>query len=510
VKQLKSFEDFVKHAGSDSSGAAGCEVCKPAIASILAGLWNEHVLNPGLRPLQDTNDKYLANIQRGGLYSIIPRIAAGEVTPQKLAVIADVAKQYNLYTKITGAQRIDLMGARKQDLPSIWEKLIDAGFESGHAYGKALRAVKSCVGTTWCRYGQQDSVGFAIKLENRYKGIRSPHKLKGGVSGCIRECAEAQGKDFGCIATDKGYNVYVCGNGGSKPKHAELLVADVSEEKAVQYLDRFLMYYIVTADRLTRTARWLEKLEGGIEYLRKVVVNDSLGICKELEEQIQQLINTYQCEWTTVVHDPERRKHFGEFVNTPETESSLIEMVEERGQHRPVEWPKEPPPMPALDAQLNDQANNMSWVHVGSVDLFPSDEGRVVRVGNAQIAVFRVADRWYATQNMCPHKRALVLASGILGTSDQQQPYVSCPMHKKNFDITTGDCLVPGEQDKYKLSTFNVKTEDGEVYLFLPPVDILNDALGSGHNIVTKAMIKRPTVVTFEEAPVCGNKSLDW
>ncbi|KAF8635412.1 hypothetical protein AX15_000406 [Amanita polypyramis BW_CC] len=511
VKRLTTFGDFVKQAGTNPSDDSGCEVCKPAIASILAGLWNEHILNPALRPLQDTNDRYLANIQRGGLYSIVPRIAAGEVTAEKLAVIASVAKDYDLYTKITGAQRIDLMGARKQDLPSIWERLVNAGFESGHAYGKSLRAVKSCVGTAWCRYGQQDSVGFAIKLENRYKGVRSPHKLKGGVSGCIRECAEAQGKDFGCIATDKGYNVYVCGNGGSKPKHAELLIADVSEEKAIQYLDRFLMYYIMTADKLTRTARWLEKMEGGIAYLRKVIVDDCLNIGKELEEHMQQLIDTYQCEWTTVVRDPERRKYFRESVNPGENDSLLIEMVEERGQRHPIEWPKELPPMPKLDG-----AGNMTWAQVGTTDQFPSEEGRVVRVGKAQIAVFRMRGSWYATQNMCPHKRALVLSSGILGTTNQQKPYVSCPMHKKNFNIRTGECLVPGEEEKYKLATFDVKVEDDGVYLLLPPIDILDEALGSRHTIISSKIVKKtePSVVTFEEAPACGvgcgDKSLEW
>ncbi|KAI8140686.1 hypothetical protein BJV82DRAFT_562192 [Fennellomyces sp. T-0311] len=509
VKELKTFDDFVASAGTPgSSGTSGCEVCKPAIASILASLWNEHILNPSLRPLQDTNDRYLANIQRGGLYSIVPRIAAGEVTPEKLGVIAEVAQEYNLYTKITGAQRIDMMGARKEDLPDIWEKLVDAGFESGHAYGKSLRAVKSCVGTSWCRYGQQDSVGFAIQLENRYKGIRSPHKLKGGVSGCIRECAEAQGKDFGCIATDKGYNVYVCGNGGSKPKHAELLVADVSEELAIKYLDRFLMYYIMTADKLTRTARWLEKMEGGISYLRKVVVEDHLGICEQLEQQMHKLIGAYQCEWTTVVRDSKRRKHFEEFVNTKERDT-VIEMVDERGQLRPADWPKELPQLPKIKT-----APKKDWLHVGTTDLFPIDEGKVVRVGNVQIAVFHTREKWYATQNMCPHKRALVLASGLLGNGTSS-PYVSCPMHKKNFDLETGDCLVPGEEDKYRLETFEVKLDGDQVYLSVPPLEVLNDTLGSSKTIIQRGMIK-PTIVSMQEAPSCGtaggcgDKSLEW
>lgn len=361
-----------------------------------------------------------------------------------------------------------------------------------------------------CRFGQQDSVGFAIKLENRYKGIRSPHKLKGGVSGCIRECAEAQGKDFGCIATDKGYNVYVCGNGGSKPKHAELLVADVTEELAIKYLDRFLMYYIMTADKLTRTARWLEKLDGGIQYLRKVVVEDHLGIATELEEHMNQLIGAYQCEWTTVVRDPERRKHFQEFINESEADT-VIEMVDERGQRRPVDWPKaELPSLPSL------QKDQLDWLHIGSTNLFPEDEGKVVRIGDAQIAVFHTGGKWYATQNMCPHKRALVLASGLLGVNGSNDtPYVSCPMHKKNFDLNSGNCMVPGEEQKYRLETFQVRVEDDQVYLQVPPIDILSNVLGSSKTIIQRDTIK-PEIISMQEAPVCGttggcgDKSLEW
>jgi nitrite reductase (NAD(P)H) len=279
------------------------------------------------------------------------------------------------------------------------------------------------------------------------------------------------------------------------------------------------MYYIMTADRLTRTARWLEKTEGGIKYLRKVVVEDYLSIGKELEEHMKQLIGTYQCEWTTVVRDPQRRKLFGEFVNTVESDGNLIEMQNERGQRRPVDWPKEVPSLPTLNSYEASDANNMSWLDVGSTDLFPSDEGRVVRVGTVQIAVFHVGNQWYATQNMCPHKRALVLASGILGTDNQQRTYVSCPMHKKNFDITNGACLVPGEKEKYRLSTFNVKIEDGQVNLLLPSVEILNEALGTANTIVTKFLkSSNPAVVKFEEASSCGvtgstkcgDNSLDW
>ena len=174
AKQLTTFDDIIAHCGSGN----GCEVCKPAIASILAILFNENILSPEHQTLQDTNDRFLANTQRDGSFSVIPRVAGGEITPEKLIVLGETAREYGLYTKITGGQRVDLFGAQLQDLPEIWEKLVAAGFESGHAYGKALRTVKSCVGNTWCRYGVQDAVGFAIEIENRYKGLRAPHKLK--------------------------------------------------------------------------------------------------------------------------------------------------------------------------------------------------------------------------------------------------------------------------------------------------------------------------------------------
>jgi len=235
TRRLKTFDDIISQYGSGN----GCEVCKPAVTSILAALWNEKITDPAHHTLQDTNDRFLANMQRGGLYSVIPRVPGGEITPEKLIALGETARDYGLYTKITGGQRIDLFGAQVQNLPDIWEKLVDAGFESGHAYGKALRTVKSCVGTTWCRYGVQDSVGFAVRVENRYKGIRAPHKIKSAVSGCVRECAEAQGKDFGLVATERGYNLYVGGNGGAKPRHADLLAADLDEETAIRYIDRF-------------------------------------------------------------------------------------------------------------------------------------------------------------------------------------------------------------------------------------------------------------------------------
>ncbi|KAJ3267960.1 hypothetical protein HK104_005541, partial [Borealophlyctis nickersoniae] len=342
VTRTTTFSSLLASHGTSPNGGGGegCEICKPTIASILASLYNEHVLDPPHKTLQDTNDRFLANMQRDGSFSVVPRMAGGVVTPEGLIAIGEIAKRFGLYTKVTGGQRIDMFGARKQDLPEIWSLLVTAGFESGHAYGKSLRTIKSCVGSEWCRYGMRDSVTFAVFLENRYKGLRSPHKLKSAVSGCIRECAEAQGKDFGLIATDKGYNLYVCGNGGSKPKHAVLLAAEIPEETCVKYIDRFLMFYVATADRLMRTARWLEKLPGGIEYLKQVVVEDKLGICDELESRMEHIVATYQDEWKTVVEDPIRRADFVQFVNTPTTEPTIEMVTDKHGQRRPADQPK--------------------------------------------------------------------------------------------------------------------------------------------------------------------------
>ncbi len=320
INELKTYNQVLDKFGKGD----GCELCKPPVASILASLWNEMILEKGNATVQDSNDRYLANIQKGGTYSVVPRIPGGEITPKKLIVIGEVAEKYGLYTKITGGQRIDMFGAHVSDLPNIWEELINAGFESGHAYGKSLRTVKSCVGSTWCRFGLHDSVSFAIKIEERYRGLRSPHKLKGGVSGCIRECAEAQSKDFGIIATEKGWNLYVCGNGGSKPQHALLIAADASSEDVIKYIDRFLMFYIKTAEPLTRTATWLSKMEGGIAYLKNVVINDSLGIADQLEKEMQFMVDTYSCEWKEVVENPELRKRFTHFVNAPEVKDPTV------------------------------------------------------------------------------------------------------------------------------------------------------------------------------------------
>ena len=333
---LSSFEQIMDRFGH----GLGCDICKPVIASILASQNSAYILDAGRGGLQDTNDRALANMQKDGTYSVVPRIPGGEITPQKLKVIAEVAADFNLYTKITGGQRIDLFGARLEQLPDIWRILVDAGFESGQAYGKSLRTVKSCVGSTWCRFGVQDAVAMAIQLELRYRGLRSPHKFKLGVSGCARECAEARSKDIGIIATDQGWNLYVGGNGGYQPAHAQLLAQDLDDETLIRYIDRYLMYYIRTADRLQRTARWQEELEGGLDHVRDVVCEDSLGIAHELELAMAEHVGNYEDEWAATLKDPERLRRFRSFVNAPTTPDPAVVQVMERGQPRPA-WPAE-------------------------------------------------------------------------------------------------------------------------------------------------------------------------
>ena len=489
IKEIKTFVELLESHGTGH----GCEICKPAVTSILASLWNENILDRPHQTLQDTNDRFLANIQRGGLYSVVPRVPGGEITPNQLIALGQIAKKYGLYTKITGGQRVDLFGAQVQQLPDIWEEVVAAGMESGHAYGKALRTVKSCVGSTWCRYGVQDSVGFAIRVEKRYRGIRAPHKIKGAVSGCIRECAEAQSKDFGLIATEQGYNLYVCGNGGAKPRHADLLAADLDESTALRYLDRFLMFYIQTADRLTRTSVWLESTDGGIEHLREVIIHDKLGICGELERRMQHLVESYQCEWTAVINDPERRKLFAQFVNSNEAEVG-IEIVTERGQNRPADWPKDGAlvslELPAAKARPRSNGKpkprddaQPQWVPVGQVSDFPLEGGAAIKYGRVQIAVFHFISRgqWYACQNMCPHKRAFVLSRGIIG-SQGETPKVACPLHKKTFSLETGECL---SGDEYSVKVFPVKVVGEHVSLLLPPEDQLNALLATELHCVT-------------------------
>ncbi|KAL1608588.1 hypothetical protein SLS60_003532 [Paraconiothyrium brasiliense] len=492
VKKLTGFADVMKECGKEPE-STGCEACKPAIGSIISSLFNKHLLDDSRRGLQDTNDRFLANIQRNGTFSVIPRMAGGEITPEKLIIIGTVAKKYNLYTKITGGQRIDMFGAKKQDLLAIWQELVDGGMESGHAYAKSLRTVKSCVGTTWCRFGVGDSVGMAVRLEERYKSIRAPHKFKGGVSGCVRECAEAQNKDFGLIATEKGFNIFVGGNGGAKPRHSELLAKDVPPDDVVPILDRYISFYIRTADKLQRTARWVENLPGGIKYLQEVILEDKLGICADLEKQMQDLVGSFFCEWTEVLKSPERRALFSQFANTSENIEPPIEPTKERGQERPSYWPAES----VKEDFKNHQWGDLSWQPVVKAEEFrdlPTGDSKAIKRGDTQLAVFKVRGKYYCTQQMCPHKRAFVLSDGLIGDDIKNNKlWVSCPYHKRNYELSGPEAGRCANDEQVNIATFPVEErDDGFVYVKLPSVEELDSVLGTSKFKIKKEETSDP------------------
>ena len=436
----------------------GCEICKPLVASLLASCWNEYLLKPAHLPLQDTNDRYFANIQKDGTYSVVPRVAGGEITPQGLIALGEVAAEYNLYTKITGGQRIDLFGARLDQLPAIWEKLIAAGFETGHAYGKSLRTVKSCVGSSWCRYGVQDSTAFAIALEHRYKGLRSPHKIKMAVSGCTRECAEAQSKDIGVIATDKGWNLYVCGNGGMKPRHADLFASDLDDETLIRYVDRILMFYVRTADRLQRTSVWMENMEGGLAYLRQVIIDDSLGIADTLEQEMQRVVDSYQCEWRTTLEDPSRRALFTATLNS-EAPDETLHYAQVRGQRQPAGAQRIP--VATLPAE--------PWVEICDLTAIPQEAGIGARLGNQRVALFRFGESIYALDDNEPGTPASVLSRGILGDV-AGEPVVITPLYKQRIRLRDGQNLDAPEQ---WLRCWPVRLDRGKVLLGNQPLQRL-------------------------------------
>jgi nitrite reductase (NADH) large subunit len=439
----------------------GCEVCKPLVASLLASCWNDYLLKPAHLPLQDTNDRYFANIQKDGTYSVVPRVPAGEITPQGLIAIGEVAARYDLYTKITGGQRIDLFGARLDQLPDIWQTLLAAGFETGHAYGKSLRTVKSCVGSTWCRYGVQDSTAFAIALENRYKGLRAPHKIKMAVSGCTRECAEAQSKDIGVIATEKGWNLYVCGNGGMKPRHADLFASDLDDATLLRYVDRLLMFYIRTADRLQRTSVWMDNLEGGLDYLRQVVIEDSLGLGETLEQEMQRVVDAYQCEWQTTLADPSRLALFTPTVNSDRPDETL-HYSRVRGQRQPeavTDRPLLPPPAEP-------------WSAVCTLEAIPQQAGIGARLGSERVALFRFGDALFALEDREPGSDASVLSRGILGDVGGE-PVVISPLYKQRIRLRDGQSL---DNPQHQLRCWPVKLEAGQIWLANRPLDQLAQA----------------------------------
>lgn len=471
IIMVNRYEDFATTIKEHGTGM-GCEICKPAVASILAQTWNDHIQRGDLAVLQDTNDYFMGNMQRDGTYSVVPRTPGGEIHPKQLETLGQIGVKYGLYTKITGGQRIDFFGAQAHQLPKIWEDLTREGFESGHAYAKALRTVKSCVGSTWCRYGVQDSVGLAVHVENRYKGIRMPHKFKIGVSGCTRECAEAQSKDVGIIAVKNGWNVYVCGNGGMKPRHADLLAEDLSDEMLLKVVDRFVVFYCRTGDRLQRTARWLESLEGGLDYLKQVILEDSLGICEELEAQMQHLIAKYQNEWATTIQNPKQVARFKSFINLPDDQQNDETLVyqHERGQIRlPTLEPANPYPLPepAPRPAVKKNGGGTKWEDVCELSLIPVDSGVCAKVDGVQIAVYRVTgDKVYTLHNYDPFADANVMSRGIVGDKAGVLK-VASPLYKHNFALETGVCL---SKPEVVLNRYPVRVENGVIQVQSTPI----------------------------------------
>lgn len=475
VHMYKDFDEVIKGVGQ----GLGCEVCKPTVASILATTHNKHILDTDLASLQDTNDYFMANMQRDGTYSVVPRVAGGELTPDALIALGQIGKDFDLYTKITGGQRIDFFGARADQLPLIWERLVEAGFETGHAYGKSLRTVKTCVGSTWCRYGVQDSVGAGIALEHRYKGLRAPHKIKFGISGCTRECAEAQSKDIGIIATPNGFNLYVSGNGGMKPRHADLLAEDIDYDTMVKYIDRFLVFYARTGDRLQRTSKWMDNIEGGLEYVKSVVIDDKLGIAAELEEQMQKIVDTYQDEWGTAIKDPVKRRRFKTFVNLPDDQQeppkeagALVYQYERKQRRLPVTTPPNPLPLanPILETIPEGKGE---WATVCPLEVLVPNCGVNALVDGKQIAVFKLPEgRLFAMSNFDPFSAAYVMSRGIVGDKEGVLK-VSSPLYKQSFAVDTGICL---SHPSVRIPVYETQVVDGVVQVFSMPRDWDNKA----------------------------------
>jgi nitrite reductase (NADH) large subunit len=252
----------------------GCSSCRPALNYYLLCAWPEtHVDDMQSR---FTNERMHANIQKDGTYSVVPRMWGGVTTPNELRAIADACDKYQArMVKVTGGQRLDLFGIKKEDLPAIWADLNAAGMVSGHAYGKALRTVKTCVGSEWCRFGTQDSTGLGIKTEQMTWGSWMPHKFKIAVSGCPRNCAEATIKDFGVICVDSGYELLVGGNGGIHLRGTDLLCKVATEEEALEYCAAFIQLYREEARYLDRTAPWIERV--GMDYVKSRIVEDDKG-----------------------------------------------------------------------------------------------------------------------------------------------------------------------------------------------------------------------------------------
>ena len=265
---------------------------KAGLASLLKSLWPDEYEDE--RDARFINDRVHANIQKDGTFSVVPRIYAGVTSPAELRRIADVALKYDVpMVKFTGGQRIDLLGVKRAQLPEIWK---DLGIPSGHAYTKAFRTCKSCVGTDFCRYGVGDSIALAQKIERRFQGIESPHKMKLATAGCPRNCSEAYVKDLGAVAIDGGlWEIYIGGAAGGTVRKGDLLCTVGTHDDVLKFMGRFMQYYREHGKYLERSYTFVERI--GIDTLRKILVEDSLGICQRLDQDIQKAVDAYKDPW---------------------------------------------------------------------------------------------------------------------------------------------------------------------------------------------------------------------
>ena len=284
----------------------GCATCRPGLNYYCLSTWpHEAHDDPQSRFI---NERAHANIQKDGTYSVVPRMWGGLTTPDELRAIADAAEKYKVPTvKVTGGQRIDLLGVKKEDLPNMWSDFAQAGMVSGHAYGKSLRTVKTCVGAEHCRFGTQRSMDMGVKLEKMLFGMWSPHKVKLAVSGCPRNCAEAGIKDVGVIGVDSGYEIYVAGNGGIKTEVAEFLCKVKSDEEVMEYSGAFIQLYREEAYYLDRTCHYVQRV--GLDYIKEKVVNDEANR-KALYERLLFALQDYKDPWIEHAETPELRRQF--------------------------------------------------------------------------------------------------------------------------------------------------------------------------------------------------------
>ena len=290
----------------DWKTANGCASCRPALNYYLISSWPHEALDdPQSRFI---NERAHANIQKDGSYSVVPRMLGGLTSPAELRAIADVADKYQVPTvKMTGGARIDLLGIRKADLPAVWADLGQAGMVSGHAYGKSIRTVKTCVGAEHCRFGTQLSMNMGIKLEKMLFGMWSPHKVKLAVSGCPRNCAEAGIKDIGVIGVDSGYELYVAGNGGIKTEVAQFFCKVKTDDEVLEYSAAFLQLYREEGFYLERTCHYVARV--GLDYVKSIVLEDAARR-RELYERLLYALQNYEDPWSAAVHKPAVRREY--------------------------------------------------------------------------------------------------------------------------------------------------------------------------------------------------------